>query len=380
MGVYLSTPKTDKASADGENDRVRFGLSSMQGWRTTMEDAHAALPDLDDCTSFFGVYDGHGGKAVSKFCARHLHKQVLINDANSSGDLPASVHKAFLRMDEMMKGQRGWRELTELGEKGNKISRMLEGIIWSPKGGDSDDLGDGWNNEEGPNSNFPGPTSGSTACVAVIRNDQLIVANAGDSRCVISRKGQAYNLSTDHKPDLEGEKERILSAGGFVVAGRVNGSLNLSRAIGDMELKQNEILPAERQIVTAEPELKTVKLSEDDEFIVLACDGIWDCMSSQEVVDFVHKHLNTVSLAPKCIWYHYVSNFYPSSTKKYTQEDKLSDVCEKLLNRCVAPTSGGEGCDNMTVIIVQFKKPRSSVATSSTEQPTAPAEEMRPRI
>ena len=43
---------------------------------------------------------------------------------------------------------------------------------------------------------------------------------------------QAFNLSTDHKPDLEGEKERILSAGGFIVAGRVNGSLNLSRAIG----------------------------------------------------------------------------------------------------------------------------------------------------
>jgi protein phosphatase 1G len=138
-------------------------------------------------------------------------------------------------------------------------------------------------------------------------------------------------LSTDHKPDLEGEKERILNAGGFIVAGRVNGSLNLARAIGDasflqaeniffvtdsvfyflyfkfhlgdMELKQNEALPAERQIVTAEPELKTVsfagqlvslfpfilnkmelsiplsfyqvKLSEDDEFIVLACDGIW---------------------------------------------------------------------------------------------------------
>lgn len=352
MGVYLSTPKTDKLSADGENSRVRFGLSSMQGWRTTMEDAHAALPDLDECTSFFGVYDGHGGKAVSKFCARHLHKQVLINDANSSGDLPTSLHKAFLRMDEMMKGQRGWRELTELGDKGNKISGMIDDIIWPPKGGDSDKIREDWDTEEGPNSNFPGPTSGSTACVAVIRNDELIVANAGDSRCVISRKGQAYNLSTDHKPDLEEERERILGAGGFVVAGRVNASLNLSRAIGDMELKQNDLLPVERQIVTAEPELKTVQLSDDDEFIVLACDGIWDCMSSQEVVDFVHKQLKT--------------------------EDKISSVCEKLLNRCVAPTSGGEGCDNMTVIVVQFKKPALAVATSSAEQSATTAEGMRP--
>ncbi|KAK3132690.1 hypothetical protein QOZ80_6AG0526360 [Eleusine coracana subsp. coracana] len=354
MGVYLSTPKTEKVSANGENDRLRFGVSSMQGWRTTMEDAHAAYPNLDDCTSFFGVYDGHGGKAVSKFCAKYLHKQVLINEANSSDDLPTSVHKAFLRMDEMMKGQRGWRELNEMGEKGNgnKITDMLEGIIWSPKGGDSDKLEDRWESEEGPNSHFPGPTSGSTACVAVIRNDELIVANAGDSRCVISRKGQAYNLSTDHKPDLEGEKERILNAGGFIVAGRVNGSLNLARAIGDMELKQNELLPAERQIVTAEPELKTVKLSEDDEFIVLACDGIWDCMSSQQVVDFIHECMKT--------------------------EHNLSTVCEKLIDCCLAPVSGGDGCDNMTVIVVQLKKPVSSLATSSTGQSAAISEEMRP--
>ena len=54
-------------------------------------------------------------------------------------------------------------------------------------------------------------------------------------------------------------------------------------------------------------------------------------------------------------------------------------MCEKLLNRCVAPTSGGEGCDNMTVIIVQFKKPLSSAATTSTEQPAATAEEMWPK-
>uniref|UniRef100_A0A164U5Z9 protein-serine/threonine phosphatase n=1 Tax=Daucus carota subsp. sativus TaxID=79200 RepID=A0A164U5Z9_DAUCS len=62
MGVYLSTPKTSKASEDGEDDRHKFGASSMQGWRSTMEDAHAALLDLDDSTAFFGVYDGHGGK------------------------------------------------------------------------------------------------------------------------------------------------------------------------------------------------------------------------------------------------------------------------------------------------------------------------------
>ncbi|KAM3259766.1 hypothetical protein ACQJBY_051192 [Aegilops geniculata] len=370
MGTYLSTPKTEKQTADGEGARVRYGLASMQGWRTTMEDAHTAVPQLDERTSFFAVFDGHGGKAVAKFCAKHLHMQFLRSAAYCSGDLAASARKAFLRMDEMMKGQRGWRELAELGEKGPKFTGMLESIIWSPKAGDADKLGDGWHSEEGPHSDFSGPTCGSTACVAIIRNDQLVVANAGDSRCVISRKGRAHDMSRDHKPELQSEKERIENAGGYIVAGRVNGSLNLTRAIGDMEMKENKLLPAEKQTVSAEPEVNTVTLSEDDEFIVLACDGIWDCMSSQQVVDFVHEKLKT--------------------------EDSLSAVCEKVLDRCLAPESGGEGCDNMTMILVVLKKPTDSAATSSSEQspvtPTKSAatasseqsavtdEEMRPRI
>ncbi|KAJ0007536.1 hypothetical protein Pint_30350 [Pistacia integerrima] len=59
---------------------------------------HAAYPDLDDCTSFFGVYDGHGGKAVSKFCAKYLHQQVLKHEAYSAGDIGTSAQKAFLRL------------------------------------------------------------------------------------------------------------------------------------------------------------------------------------------------------------------------------------------------------------------------------------------
>ncbi|XP_065865771.1 probable protein phosphatase 2C 60 isoform X2 [Euphorbia lathyris] len=330
MGVYLSSPKTEKSSEDGGNHRLRYGLSSMQGWRATMEDAHAAYPDLDSSTSFFGVYDGHGGKAVAKFCAKYLHQQVLKHEAYSAGDLGTSLQKSFLRMDEMMRGQRGWRELAVLGDKIEKVSGMIEGLIWSPKTVDTDGHSDDWSFEEGPHSDFYGPNCGSTACVAVIRNTQLIVANAGDSRCVISRKGQAYNLSKDHKPDLEVEKDRILKAGGFIQVGRVNGSLNLARAIGDAELKQNRSLPPEKQIVTANPDINIVELCDDDEFLVLACDGIWDCMSSQQLVDYVKEQLNS--------------------------ESRLSGVCEKVFDRCLAPTAGGEGCDNMTMILIQLKQ------------------------
>ncbi|XP_050160396.1 probable protein phosphatase 2C 60 [Malus sylvestris] len=233
LGIYLSAPKTDKVSEDGENDRLRYGSSSMQGWRSTMEDPHAAYPDFDGSTSFFGVYDGHGGKAVANFCAKYLHQQVLKDEAYLAGDLGSSLQKAFLRMDEMMRGQRGWRELAVLGDKIDKVSGLIERFIFSPKSVEAkssafnDHVGQ-WSSEE---VLFTQRLLKLTACVAIIRNKQLVVANAGDSRCVISRKGEAYNLSKDHKPDMENEKERILKAGGFIQVGRVNGSLNLARAI-----------------------------------------------------------------------------------------------------------------------------------------------------
>jgi len=303
----------------------------MQGWRATMEDAHAAIPDLDNCTSFFGVYDGHGGKVVSKFCAKYLHTQVVKSEAYTTGDLCGSLRKAFYRMDEMMRGQRGWRELALLGDKFNKFTGMLEGFIWSSPRNIESNQEDDWAFEQGPHGDFSGPTSGSTACVALLRNNQLIVANAGDSRCVLSRNGQSYNLSRDHKPELEIERDRIFRAGGFIHAGRINGSLNLARAIGDVEFKQNKFLPAEKQIVTANPDINVVELCEDDEFFVLACDGVWDVLSSQQAVDFIREHINV--------------------------DKNLSTVCEKVLSKCLAPSTAlGEGCDNMTIIIVQFKK------------------------
>ncbi|KAI3455221.1 hypothetical protein Pfo_011884 [Paulownia fortunei] len=338
MGVYLSTPSTEKVSEDGENDKLRYGLSSMQGWRATMEDAHAAFSNLDGSTSFFGVYDGHGGKEVSKFCAKFLHQQVLEHEAYAAGDLGVSVKKAFLRMDEMMCGTSGQKELALLRGKEDQSSGNGENL---PKTDEDNDQTDYWRSE-GIHSDYKGPSSGSTACVAIIRNNQLLVANAGDSRCVMSRKGKAHDLSKDHKPDIAAEKKRILEAGGYVQYGRVNGSLNLARAIGDMEMKQNKSLPAEKQIVTANPDIVTIELSEDDEFLIIACDGIWDCMSSQQAVDFIKEQLNT--------------------------EKKLSVVCERVLDRCLAPSSGQEGCDNMTMILVQFKKP-SETKPSSKEQP-----------
>jgi hypothetical protein len=138
-------------------------------------------------------------------------------------------------------------------------------------------------------------------------------------------------MSIDHKPVNKEESDRILKAGGFVEFGRVNGNLALSRAIGDFEFKQNANLGPKDQIVTAHPDVQKIRIEPNKtEFLVIACDGIWDCLTSQKVVSFIRHELS----------------------EKVT----LKSACENLMERCLAKDSelGGIGCDNMTVIIVAF--------------------------
>ena len=116
--------------------------------------------------------------------------------------------------------------------------------------------------------------------MALLAGRELFIANAGDSRAVLCRGGTAVALSDDHKPGQPTERQRIIAAGGFLSDWggicRVNGNLSLSRAIGDLKYKMNEDLHRKDQIVTAEPEVRSITLTEEDAFLVLACDGIWD--------------------------------------------------------------------------------------------------------
>lgn len=129
----------------------------------------------------------------------------------------------------------------------------------------------------GPTFEEPGRDSGCTAVVAIVKGNCLYVANTGDSRCVVSRDGKAVDMSFDHKPEDQIERERIEKAGGHVTSdGRVNNGLNLSRAIGDHSYKDNPNISAREQMITALPDVKKLTLQpESDKFMVLACDGIW---------------------------------------------------------------------------------------------------------
>lgn len=230
---------------------------------------------------------------------------------------------------------------------------------------------------------------GTTAVVAVILPDEngespyLIVANAGDSRAVLSRSGQAIALSHDHKPELPLENERILKAHGTVENGRVDGNLNMSRTLGDLQYKSDTSLSPGEQKITAFPDIRIIPLTSEDEFIVLACDGIWDVVDNQLCVDIVrrkmlrqiealdsfgrgskdreglvddHKDRELGSVESK-EQLSITSKLDGSLPIPALTSIQLSKICEEICDECLAPNpveSEGIGCDNMTLMIVQL--------------------------
>lgn len=110
----------------------------------------------------------------------------------------------------------------------------------------------------------------------------------GDSRCVIGTSSATIALTEDHKPELEDEKARIQAAGGFVLMDRVDGELAMSRAIGDFRYKQDPNRSDREYKVICYPDVAVhVRNKDQDQVMILACDGVWDVVSNDEAVSFV---------------------------------------------------------------------------------------------
>ncbi|GMH90914.1 hypothetical protein TrVE_jg6117 [Triparma verrucosa] len=231
--------------------RIRAAYHSEQGKRPNQEDTVTVIMDLSELGevlgdrsylyrsfAFFGIYDGHSGGATSRMLQHALHLKLARNEKFFEDQHFAAV-KSCEEVD---------RELcSELGEKDDE--------------------------------------SGSTGLFAVIdgRSKRFTVGNVGDSRAVLSRGGTAIPLTRDHRLSRADERARVEKAGGKVKSNRVNGVLAVTRSFGDV---------AHKGAIDAVPEVKTEIITDRDEFLLMATDGLWDVMESQQAVNFVRTCLN----------------------------------------------------------------------------------------
>ncbi|XP_058205138.1 protein kinase and PP2C-like domain-containing protein isoform X3 [Rhododendron vialii] len=236
---------------------LSWGSFATCGRRETMEDTHFLMPCMrSEDIHVFGIFDGHRGAAAAEFSARALpgFLQILVSTKSPSD----ALLEAFVKTDV------AFRE--ELDNH-----RKPKGVIqkdWHP---------------------------GCTAIVALIVRNKLFVANAGDCRAMLCRASSAHSLSKDHVASCLDERERIIRTGGQVTwvvdTWRVGpAALQVTRSIGDGDLKPS---------VTAEPEITETILSVEDEYLVLASDGLWDVMSEAEVVNIMKDTVKEAGMCSK---------------------------------------------------------------------------------
>ena len=278
-----------------------YAISCMQGWRTTMEDTHVAVPSLlhhSHDLSLFACFDGHGGKFSANF-ARNKFLSVL------------------RETEEFKKFEKLEYEDRDVRENGIELLRLALHECFLAL--DAKLLFDGTTKTT---CSVGRDVSGCTALAIIVTPKFILCANAGDSRAVLTKvdndgfldrlekkaqdhkdenengteeknkeptstgdepKYLAIPLSHDHRPTSSSEKERILKAGGHIIKNRISGDIAVSRGLGDFRYKKN-LAPSE-QIVTCIPEISIHKRSDDaDQFVVMGCDGIWDIHAKKDII------------------------------------------------------------------------------------------------
>ncbi|KAG1678586.1 hypothetical protein FOA52_012593 [Chlamydomonas sp. UWO 241] len=237
-----------------------------------MEDYHHAefkkCAKTGEMTGMYGVFDGHGGPNAADYVRSNLFKN-LQQHPKYPQDIAGAIAEVFVTTDDQYM-----------------------------RSGD------------------PTREDGSTGVAVVVHGNRMVVANVGDSRGVLCRGGQTIALTIDHKPNNKDERDRIENAGGVVIwAGvwRVGGVLAVSRAFGDKPLKK---------FVIAVPHVRENTLSASDEFVIIASDGLWDVMTSEDAVALIRD---------------------------------LSNEPEKAAKRLAEEAYTRGSCDNISCIVIKFK-------------------------
>ena len=279
------TESITSSAEEFEKDDIIKGYAfntSMGNIRDYNEDTITATKIIldgvnDSNTFFFAVYDGHGGNGCSLYLKEKLHHFIKNFTKESLNEAINTVEEKFMSEEA-------------LDEKGE---------IKDP--------------------------SGSCGIMALIQKNKLIIANVGDSRLVLFKKNSLYFSTEDHKPGSPSEKTRIEKGGGMVYQtpsliplhqnGKeieppwrvLPGRLSVSRTFGDVEAK-NEKLGGMKNVVVALPDITEIELDEDFNFMVLGCDGIFDVLSNEEILECIKivlkekeiNDLNNVNISELC--------------------------------------------------------------------------------
>ncbi|OKL58063.1 hypothetical protein UA08_06602 [Talaromyces atroroseus] len=295
---FLGTP------APASGNAALNGIDVVETAPESGEATHAVETD----NGYFAIFDGHAGTFAAEWCGKKLHlilEEVMRKSPNSP--VPELLDQAFTSVDN---------QLEKLPVKNSGCTAVAAVLRWEDRIPSSHSAtgsaplapaAASVNNTESepePITDKPAQSKQDITVAkpqeSISRQRVLYTANVGDARIVLCRNGKALRLSYDHKGSDENEGKRIANAGGLILNNRVNGVLAVTRALGDSYLKD---------LVTGHPyTTETVVQPDQDEFLILACDGLWDVCTDQEAVDLI-RNVKDSQEASKILVDHALSRF-----------------------------------------------------------------------
>ncbi|KAL2156316.1 hypothetical protein VTH82DRAFT_1061 [Thermothelomyces myriococcoides] len=296
---FLHTPAPAVGTNAGGQAQDQAGTAGGAGGDGADQDM------IETDNGYFAIFDGHAGTFAADWCGKKLH--IILEDIirkHPNAPIPELLDQTFTAVDA---------QLGQLPLKNSGCTAAIAVLRWedrvpsslSATGSQSIAPALAKAAEEAAKSDDPSSQAAADAARAklkssAVRQRVLYTANVGDARIILCRQGKALRLSYDHKGSDENEGKRITNAGGLILNNRVNGVLAVTRALGDTYIKD---------LVTGHPyTTETVIQPELDEFIIIACDGLWDVCSDQDAVDLVRDIQDPVAAA-KLLVDHALSRF-----------------------------------------------------------------------
>jgi len=295
---FLSTPQAAAISEGGSKPDTTLA---------PVDSNELTVAETDN--GYFAIFDGHAGTFAADWCGKKLHH--ILEDTirkNPNTPIPELLDQTFTSVDQ---------QLEKLPLKNSGCTAVTAVLRWEDRvPNPASATGSSYLNQaavkaasDAPAKDAATPTNTDTTAAqsseaklkdAASRQRVLYTANVGDARIVLCRNGRALRLSYDHKGSDEQEGRRVANAGGLILNNRVNGVLAVTRALGDAYMKD---------LVTGHPyTTETVIQPETDEFLILACDGLWDVCSDQEAVDLI-RNIQDPQAASKQLVDHALARF-----------------------------------------------------------------------
>ncbi|KAG6842064.1 hypothetical protein C0991_002718 [Blastosporella zonata] len=306
----------------------RIGVSDTIGHRPSMEDSYGFVVDYNAIRGqgLFAIFDGHGNKLAAEWAGSEFHKYLLqhLHHRPNAPIVPDILTSMFKSMDDQLSAfsvqSANWAASGCTAAVAFLRIEDADGHQFFAPTASSALL-----NYYQPNSPKPDipPPKIPTTIPPTSAQRVLYCANAGDTRVVISRGGKAERLTYDHKATDKPEAMRVRGLKGVFWRGRVLGQLNITRSLGDHEAQQGYSI---KKFVVSTPYVSRTVLNDADDFLILACDGLWDVVTDQDAVDHI-LNIEDPNVASKML---------------------LELALEK------------ETRDNVTVLVVRFKSPTAA--------------------